>query len=209
LAGKEGSDSKDRRSQIIDSAIGLMSDHGVSGATTARIAADVGVSEPTLYRHFKNKQEILLSALDVIAVRLMFFAASAAGNAQDVVERVKLMSGALYDFGVSNPEETRVLWEAMCATRDEEMRESLRTKFTLMLKLVEGVLAEGITQGEIRGDIDVPLTAWEIASLGNTLYLALSLGLQDVLTKEKAMQAIDRLLDSIVTDECRERRTGK
>jgi len=209
LAGKDGSESKDRRSQIIDSAIGLMSDHGVSGATTARIAADVGVSEPTLYRHFKNKQEILLSALDVIAVRLMFFSASAASEANDVVERVRLMSGAIYDFGISNPEETRVLWEAISATRDEEMRESLRTKFTLMLKLVEGVLAEGISQGEIREDIDVSLTAWEIASLGNTLYLALTLGLENELTKDKAMQAIDRLLDSIVTDDYRERRAGK
>jgi AcrR family transcriptional regulator len=209
LAGKDGSESKDRRSQIIDSAIGLMSDHGVSGATTARIAADVGVSEPTLYRHFKNKQEILLSALDVIAVRLMFFSASAASDANDVVERVRLMSGAIYDFGISNPEETRVLWEAISATRDEEMRESLRTKFTLMLKLVEGVLAEGISQGEIREDIDVSLTAWEIASLGNTLYLALTLGLENELTKDKAMQAIDRLLDSIVTDDYRERRAGK
>ncbi|HEY5527236.1 MAG TPA: TetR/AcrR family transcriptional regulator [Candidatus Anoxymicrobiaceae bacterium] len=209
MAGKDGSESKDRRSQIIDSAIGLMSDHGVSGATTARIAADVGVSEPTLYRHFKNKQEILLSALDVIAVRLMFFSASAASDANDVVERVRLMSGAIYDFGISNPEETRVLWEAISATRDEEMRESLRTKFTLMLKLVEGVLAEGISQGEIREDIDVSLTAWEIASLGNTLYLALTLGLENELTKDKAMQAIDRLLDSIVTDDYRERRAGK
>ncbi|MHB8895641.1 MAG: TetR/AcrR family transcriptional regulator [Candidatus Geothermincolia bacterium] len=197
MAEKPGAGAKDRRSQIIDSAIGLMSDHGVSGATTARIAADVGVSEPTLYRHFKNKQEILLAALDVITVRLMFFSASAASNAKNVIERVRLMSGAIYDFGISNPEETRVLWEAMSATRDEEMRASLRTKVTLMLRLVEGVLAEGIAQGEIREDIDVPLTAWEIASLGSTLYLALTLGLEDVLTKDKAMQAIDRLLDSI------------
>jgi AcrR family transcriptional regulator len=209
LAEKLGANGRDRRSQIIDSAIEMMSDHGVSGATTARIAADVGVSEPTLYRHFKNKQEILLSALDVIAVRLMFFSASAASNAKNVVERVRLMSGAIYDFGVSNPEETRVLWEAISATRDEEMRASLRTKFTLMLKLMEGVLAEGIAQGEVRDDIDVPLTAWEIASLGSTLYLALSLGLGDVLTKDKAMQAIDRLLDSIVKPDPEERRPHK
>lgn len=201
MAEKPGTGAKDRRSQIIDSAIGLMSDHGVSGATTARIAAEVGVSEPTLYRHFKNKQEILLSALDVIAVRLMFFSASAASNAKDVIERVRLMSGAIYDFGVANPDETRVLWEAFSATRDDDMRASLRTKFTLMLRLMEGVLAEGIAQGEIREDIDIPLTAWEIASLGSTLYLAVSLGLEDVLTKDKAMQAIDRLLDSIVKED--------
>jgi hypothetical protein len=78
-----------------------------------------------------------------------------------------------------------------------------------MLKLMEGVLAEGIAQGEVRDDIDVPLTAWEIASLGSTLYLALSLGLGDVLTKDKAMQAIDRLLDSIVKPDPEERRPHK
>lgn len=201
MADRPAVTAKDRKSQIIDSAIGLMSDHGVSGATTARIAAEVGVSEPTLYRHFKNKQEILLAALDVIAVRLMFFSASAAANATNVIERIRLMSGAIYDFGIANPEETRVLWEAISATRDDEMRASLRTKLTLMLRLIEGVIAEGVAHGEIRDDIDIPLTAWEIASLGSTLYLALSLGLEDVLTKEKAMQAIDRLLESIVKRE--------
>jgi AcrR family transcriptional regulator len=195
---EKGADTRDRKSQIIDSAIGLMSDHGVSGATTARIAAEVGVSEPTLYRHFKNKQEILLAALDVIAVRLMFFAASAAGSADNVVDRVRLMSGAIYDFAIINPEETRVFWEALSVARDDEMRDSLRTKFMGILRLMEGVLFEGVSKGEIREDVDIPLTAWEIASLGSTLYLALSLGLEDVLTKEKAMQAINRLLDSIV-----------
>ncbi len=197
MAEKTSSGARDRRSQIIESAIGLMSDHGVSGATTAKIAAEVGVSEPTLYRHFKNKQEILLAALDVIAVRLMFFSASAASNARNVLERIRLMSGAIYDFGIANPDEMRVLWEAINATRNEEMRSSLRTKFQLMLRLMEGVLQEGITRGEILEDIDVPLTAWEIASLGSTLYLALSLDLEDVLTRDKAMQAIDKLLESI------------
>jgi AcrR family transcriptional regulator len=198
VVAEKATDARDRKSQIIDSAIGLMSDHGVSGATTARIAAEVGVSEPTLYRHFKNKQEILLAALDVIAVRLMFFAASAAGSADNVVDRVRLMSGAIYDFAIINPDETRVFWEALSAARDDEMRESLRTKFVGILRLMEGVLFEGVSKGEIRDDVDIPLTAWEIASLGSTLYLALSLGLQDVLTKDKAMQAINRLLDSIV-----------
>ncbi len=209
MTGEPSSQSKDRKSQIIDSTIGLMSDHGVAGATTARIAAEVGVSEPTLYRHFKNKQDILLSALDVIAVRLMFFAATAASNAEDVVERVRLMSGAIYDFAIQNPDETRVFFEALSATRDEEMKGALRIKFSELLRLMEGVLAEGITKGEIREDVDVQLTAWEIASLGSTLYIAFSLGMQDVLPKEKALRAVDRLLDSIVTNDNDERRCGK
>lgn len=209
MAEKHSAQGIDRRSQIIDSAIGLMSDHGVTGATTARIAAEVGVSEPTLYRHFKNKQEILLAALDVIAVRLMFFAATAASGAKDVVERLRLMSGAFYDFAISNPDETRVFFEAISATHEPEMRDAMHVKFDELLRLVEGVLAEGIAQGEIRPDLDVTLTAWEIASLGSALYLAFTLGFEDVLTKDKALIAVDRLLDSIVTDEYQERRTGK
>ncbi|MFH1149241.1 MAG: TetR/AcrR family transcriptional regulator [Actinomycetota bacterium] len=201
-------DVTDRRGQIINSAVGMMTSHGIAGATTARIAADVGISEPALYRHFENKREILLAALAQIGAQLIAHTTSAAAGAAGEVERIRLMSAAFYDFVMSHPEETRVLFDAVSAARDEEMRRALNQQFAGLLGIIEAVVAGGVESGSLRADLDVPLAAWEIFSLGITLYFASILGFSEILTREKALAAVDRLLDSMVNDTTDERRKG-
>ena len=206
MAGKQSSPAGDRKRQIIKSTVDIMSEAGVAGATTARIAADVGVSEPALYRHFKNKQGMLLAALDDISARLIVHTVSAAEGADDVVMQLRLMSAAFYDFVMSNPEETRVLFEVVSAVRGADMRTAVRERFAQLLAVIEAVLVDGVDRGALREDLDVSLAAWEILSLGVTLYFASTLGLEDVLTKEKALAAVERLLESIETPK---ERSGK
>lgn len=197
---ENGTTGQDRKAQIINSAVGMMSSHGIAGATTARIAADVGISEPALYRHFRNKQEILVAALDQVSARLVMHTASAAGPARNDAERLRMMSAAFYDFVMSHPEETRVLFDAVSATRDVGMRDALHRQFADLLNVVEAVLEQGVGNGAFRPDLDVPLAAWEIFALGITLYFASILGFENILTKEKALAAVDRLLDAMVND---------
>jgi AcrR family transcriptional regulator len=201
MSEKKGRDPGNRRTQIVDSALDLISNHGIAGATTARIAADVGVSEPALYRHFENKQKILLAALDEASSRLVEFTMAAGLSIEDGVERLRVMSAAFYDFVMSHPAEFRVLFEAVGATRDEEMRLALRDKISSLLGVVETVLVEGVDQGAFRADLDTSLAAWEIVSLGIALYLASILGLGDVLPKDKALTAVERLLASITAED--------
>lgn len=49
----------ERREQVVDAALQIIGKKGVSGLTTAAIAKEVGMSEANIYRHFKNKEEIL------------------------------------------------------------------------------------------------------------------------------------------------------
>lgn len=206
MADKHAAPAGDRKRQIIKSTVEIMSEAGVAGATTARIAADVGVSEPALYRHFKNKQGMLLAALDDISARLIVHTVSAAEGEDDVVMQLRLMSAAFYDFVMSNPEETRVLFEVVSAVRGADMRTAVRERFAQLLAVIEAVLIDGVDRGALREDLDVSLAAWEILSLGVTLYFASTLGLEDVLTKEKALTAVERLLESIETPK---ERSGK
>lgn len=199
-------ESSDRKAQIVRSAVGLMSSGGLAGATTARIAADVGVSEPALYRHFKSKQEILLAAMDDISTRLVLHTINAAGQETQVIPQLRVMSAAFYDFVMSHPEETRVLFEVGSAAGDEEMRQALRDRFAQLLEVVQGVLELGVRKGALRKDLDVTIATWEIVSLGLTLYVASMLGFEDVLTKDKALAAVERLLESMATGDSDERR---
>ena len=46
-----------RQDEILDIALNLLADGGVKNLTMKRIAESIGVSEPAVYRHFKNKTE--------------------------------------------------------------------------------------------------------------------------------------------------------
>lgn len=53
-----------RCAQIIAAALELLSEGGIPALTIKNLARAVGVSEPALYRHFENKQGILVAILD-------------------------------------------------------------------------------------------------------------------------------------------------
>jgi len=59
-------DTDTRRRQIAEAALRTIAEDGVSAFTTRAIASRVGISDGTLFRHFGNKEEIVLEALGVL-----------------------------------------------------------------------------------------------------------------------------------------------
>ncbi len=56
-----------RQKEIVDAALGIVSEHGVQELTIKSIAARVGFSDAAVYRHFKSKAEILSAIIDLFA----------------------------------------------------------------------------------------------------------------------------------------------
>lgn len=52
-----------RKDKIIASAVDIVDELGLQGLSTKEIAVRQGIAESALYRHFKNKDEILVEAL--------------------------------------------------------------------------------------------------------------------------------------------------
>ena len=53
-----------RQIEIMEAATNRISKFGIQHLTIKTLAEDIGLSEPALYRHFKSKNEILLSLLE-------------------------------------------------------------------------------------------------------------------------------------------------
>jgi AcrR family transcriptional regulator len=56
----------ERQRQIIESAMKLIAEDGVINFTTKKLAQAVNVSEPALYRHFENKEAVILGVIKYI-----------------------------------------------------------------------------------------------------------------------------------------------
>jgi AcrR family transcriptional regulator len=54
----------DRRRQILDTALRIFAEENFENATTAKIAAAAGITEPTIYMHFKSKMDLFTAVLE-------------------------------------------------------------------------------------------------------------------------------------------------
>lgn len=61
--GKERLSGEERRTQILEAALGLFADKGFSGTKTRQIARVAGVSETLIFQHFKTKEDLYREAL--------------------------------------------------------------------------------------------------------------------------------------------------
>ncbi len=52
-----------RQQQIIESAIKIIAETGIQNLTTKNLAQEMRITEPALYRHFKNKLQIMESVI--------------------------------------------------------------------------------------------------------------------------------------------------
>lgn len=97
-----------RRDQILDAALGLFAQNGMAHVTTRQIAQAVGISQPSLYAHFRSADEIAgelcARAFATLGERLECFADA------ELPPRARLvrMARAYVDFGLDQPDMYRV-----------------------------------------------------------------------------------------------------
>ncbi len=188
----------ERKQQIVQAAISIMAEQGIPGTTTRRIAEKVGVSEPALYKYFPGKKELMLEALNEVGNRFVNTLSGAINERDIVPDRIYAMSTALYEFVMEHPEESMLLFETITATRDPEIRAALSDKLLQYIGMLSDIFEIGKNEGTVREDLDTTVAAWQILSLGITLVFAFLLGLSDVLTREKALLAVEEILENIV-----------
>ncbi|MFI1469819.1 TetR/AcrR family transcriptional regulator [Streptomyces wuyuanensis] len=58
------------RERIVGSASALVDAEGLEAVSTRRLAAELGVSGPSLYNHFRNKDEILDAVADAVSAKV-------------------------------------------------------------------------------------------------------------------------------------------
>jgi AcrR family transcriptional regulator len=153
---------EEKRQRIVDAVLSLVAKHGVQWATTARIAATVGVSEPTLYRTFRNRKEMLLAAADEIwEQRHSELESFDSSDAMDFLRKIC----ASHTVGIRTTRVVRFITELAVSHTGDGLREHIRDlQFDNVRRLVE-VVEQGKAEGCIRADVDSWETAWSIQTV--------------------------------------------
>ena len=185
--------SAQRKEQIINAAMALIAEQGLAGASMSRISESVGISEPAIYRHFGNRREMLLEVLNKVSSHLIGLYVPEG----DAITRLRRTSETFYSFVMDHPDDARVLFEFVCASPSEGLRENVQQTMLFILGMARTLLEEGVTQGTLKANLDLDTKAWEIFSLAFTLNFASLLRFSDYLPKDKALSIIDSIIIQI------------
>ncbi|TPG33053.1 SACE_7040 family transcriptional regulator [Mycolicibacterium hodleri] len=98
----------DRRSQLVAAAERLVAQHGFLAVRLEDIGAAVGVTGPAIYRHFPNKEALLVELLVGISTRLLTGATDVIANADDSAAALDGLIDFHLDFVFDEPDLIRI-----------------------------------------------------------------------------------------------------
>ncbi|MGI9163453.1 MAG: SACE_7040 family transcriptional regulator [Mycobacterium sp.] len=98
----------DRRSQLLTAAEQLMADRGYLAVRLEDIGAAAGVSGPAIYRHFPNKEALLVELLVGISTRLLAGAQAVVADGDDPAATLDGLIEFHLDFALSEPDLIRI-----------------------------------------------------------------------------------------------------
>ena len=140
-----------RQSEILDQALILVCEGGLSGLTVRKIAEYMGFSEPALYRHFPNKQAVILGLMDRLDEMLVRSARTIAEDtslpAPERLSRIICHHVGLVRKYNSLP----ILLLAEASTSDDPV---LLSRMRAIFKAYFALLVEVVTEGQEKGTID-------------------------------------------------------
>jgi TetR/AcrR family transcriptional regulator len=190
----------ERKAQIVDVVLQLVNRRGVEGTTTARIAAQAGVTEPTLYKYFESRREMLLAALDVVFDRAM--EAVNSSKEQDAVERLRRIG----EYHTRETQARRLgfvspLFEFVVAPPETGLRDRVRSRSLDVTDALAAIVEEGKAQGRIRPDVDPKRVAWRIMGFYWLEDVASLMDLDEVVSEGVSTEMFDGILADITEGE--------
>lgn len=148
-----------RREEIVQAVIELAAESN-SGQISAQAIADrVGIAQPTVFRHFKNRDGILEAVAQWIAHNLLGTVHSVATGAGPADGRLRLLLARQLSFVASHPGLPRLLFSERLHEENARLKQAVRTIMDDYTTILSGLLREGIVDGTFRSDLEVEQTA--------------------------------------------------
>jgi AcrR family transcriptional regulator len=187
-----------RRESIIISTIETLNEVGLQNLSTKLIAKREGVSEGTLFRHFKNKTEIMLAVIDHFSQFDNAIIEASKNRKLDPIEIIRYFVGSYAEYYENYPAITVVAQAYDSLMCDPELSERVRTIINNRSEFILKTIKEGQKNGTIRADINSELLEDLITGGTRDICLKWRMAKYKFSIKERTLAMLDMLLDAFI-----------
>lgn len=144
----------DRQIEIIEAATALIDEGGIQNITTKSLAKRMNFSEPAIYRHFKNKTEILSSILGFFNQNLKLKISSVVTKEITGLKKLENIIEFQFSHFAKNPAIVMVIFSETSFQNDKKLSGIVKKIMLNKKKVVTEIIEQGQKDGSIRSDVN-------------------------------------------------------
>ena len=184
----------ERKAEIVDAAIRLAAEIGPDRLTTERLAREIGISQPGIFRHFPTKDDIWQAVASRIAVLLQAKSGlSEEGNISPVDQLRRSVIGHL-GFIKTNPAIPAILFSRELHAENEKMRLFFVGLMAGRQRGLSKLIAAEITAGGFDAALDPDDAAYLVLALIQGLAMRWSLNAREFDLVDEGRRLLDVLV---------------
>jgi TetR/AcrR family transcriptional regulator len=149
----------DRKHQILQTLAQMLENPAGEKATTAALAARLGVSEAALYRHFRGKAEMFEGLIEFIEQTLFALINKITGDEKSGLRQLEAIMGVMLGFAQKNRGMTRVLVGDALVNEDDRLQTRINQLHDRLEAALKQALRFGVSQREIAQEVDIAAQA--------------------------------------------------
>lgn len=150
------------RRAIVEKAAGVFNTKGYSGSSMNDLVREIGLEKGGIYNHFASKEELALEAFDYAAGTMRGRFRAALEGKEGALERLFAVVDVLGSLAEDPPVAGGCPILNTAVESDSahiELKERAREAMSGWLRLIGGLIKEGVRNGELRPDTDPRETA--------------------------------------------------
>ena len=159
----------ERRAATVEAVVALAATQNPSDIATTAIAQQMQLTQGALFRHFANKDAILLAVMEWVSAQLLARIDSAAEAAASPRAALPAVFGAHVGFVAEHPGVPRIIFSELQRAGETPPKRAVQQLVGSYSARLHRLLAQGQAQGALHADLDISAAA--------TLFIGTVLGL--------------------------------
>lgn len=145
-----------RQLEIIQAAGKLLLEKGVKGLTTKNLAAEMRFSESALYRHFKNKEDIIVYLLEYLDQNIQQRLNEIAYSSAKPTEKLSQLFNSQFTYFNQNPHFIVAILSEGLFDETEKIYQAMLKIINYKVQIISGIIEQAKLSNEINAEIPTP-----------------------------------------------------
>ena len=142
----------ERQKEIIDAAGKILTDSGIGGLTTKKLALEMGFSEAAIYRHFPSKEAITLAMMEFLKEN-MISRLSLLDQSLLLEDRFQALFTSQFSFFSSHPHFVVAVFPDGLWEESDQINQAILALMQTKMGFLMPLISEGQAQGLFKSDV--------------------------------------------------------